>query len=250
MHEVTVRRYAALSVVLMILFVASAADVHAQGWVTDADAAVLRWFTDHRSGDITRIAEVLNQLGSPVGSALVALVVAGVLARSASGRPAALLVVGSAAAVGVAVVVAKAAVHRARPPAATELIVETDASFPSGHVTGAAVLYGVVALVLVHRARTRRLGAGIITVAVLAVAATAGARLYLGVHWFSDVVGAFLLGGSLLLLAAAAHRTFIEDASDAAETGGGRVVRVRNRRWLTRTDRRRAPAPRPVPPAP
>ena len=74
-------------------------------------------------------------------------------------------------------------------------------SYPSGHVLRAVVVYGLIAFVA-HRlsppGRLRRLA---IPAAAVMIAAMAFNRLYLGVHWESDVVGGLLLGG--LALAAA-----------------------------------------------
>jgi membrane-associated phospholipid phosphatase len=74
-------------------------------------------------------------------------------------------------------------------------------SFPSGHVVRAVVAYGLVAFV-VHRlaapGRWQRLA---VPAALLLVLLIAFDRLYLGVHWQSDVLGGLLLGG--LALAAA-----------------------------------------------
>jgi membrane-associated phospholipid phosphatase len=74
-------------------------------------------------------------------------------------------------------------------------------SFPSGHMLRAVLVYGLLAFV-VHRLAppgpVRQLA---IPAAVLLMAAVAFDRLYLGVHWQSDVLGGILLGG--LALAAA-----------------------------------------------
>lgn len=74
-------------------------------------------------------------------------------------------------------------------------------SFPSGHMTRSVVVYGLVAFVvarLSERAWLRRLAP---FAAVLLAAAMAFDRLYLGVHWESDVVGGALLGGTFLAAA-------------------------------------------------
>jgi undecaprenyl-diphosphatase len=81
---------------------------------------------------------------------------------------------------------------RERPRLFDKISLPTDGSFPSGHSMSAIGIYGVIAAVLIAlypQART-----AVIVAATLVVAAIGFSRVYLGVHWPSDVV-AGLLGG-------------------------------------------------------
>ncbi len=87
-------------------------------------------------------------------------------------------------------------IARERPTEATLTIIREGYgfAFPSGHTTGALVIYGALLLLLLG-SRYRRRPAGI-AVCALAVAGLAGAgvgRVVLGAHWPTDVVGAALL---------------------------------------------------------
>lgn len=74
-------------------------------------------------------------------------------------------------------------------------------SFPSGHMARAVVVYGLLGFV-VHRLATRDWARrAAIPIAVLLVILMAVDRLYLGVHWESDVIGGLLLGGICLAAA-------------------------------------------------
>ncbi len=86
----------------------------------------------------------------------------------------------------------KVALHRARP---TDLYHSGwDAfSFPSGHSTTNAVLYGFLA-VLIGRELPKRLHLPLAWAAALLVALIAFSRLYLGAHWLSDVAGGLTFG--------------------------------------------------------
>jgi undecaprenyl-diphosphatase len=71
-------------------------------------------------------------------------------------------------------------------------------SFPSGHVTRSLVIYGLLAFVasrLSTHPRVRRLA---LPIALLLVLLDAFDRLYLEVHWESDVIGGLLLGATFL----------------------------------------------------
>lgn len=92
---------------------------------------------------------------------------------------------------------AKHLVDRPRPTVPHPLAVATDASFPSGHTAGTAVLC-VSVLLLVHAAG-RRVRCLQIAVAAVAVAAVAASRVLLGVHYPTDVLGGALLGTATAL---------------------------------------------------
>ncbi len=79
-----------------------------------------------------------------------------------------------------------------RPQLWTPLIVETSFSFPSGHALGSLVLYGFLAYLLA--VNYPRLSHWIYSVAVFLVMAIGVSRLYLGVHWVTDVAAGYAVG--------------------------------------------------------
>lgn len=66
-------------------------------------------------------------------------------------------------------------------------------AYPSGHSSGATALYGLIATFIAQEFRHEKRWQ-IYTVAAIPIILVALSRLYLGVHWFSDVVGGILLG--------------------------------------------------------
>lgn len=83
---------------------------------------------------------------------------------------------------------------RPRPDIVPHLDFVNSLSFPSGHATNAAAVYFLFAMLVPTARRTRWLiGAAILTIA------TGWSRIALGVHWPSDVVGGWLLGGAFAL---------------------------------------------------
>lgn len=66
--------------------------------------------------------------------------------------------------------------------------------YPSGHVSNAVVLYGLIAWILPARVRKVAIG-----VAVFLSITVGLSTIYLRTHWFSDVLGGWLAGGLVLL---------------------------------------------------
>ena len=85
-------------------------------------------------------------------------------------------------------------VARPRPPALDALLVEKDFSFPSGHAFAAMSLYGLLTFLLVHFAKNKFLKVLIFLLGLLIVLAIGFSRIYLGVHWLSDVLASYALG--------------------------------------------------------
>ncbi|MQA87204.1 MAG: phosphatase PAP2 family protein [Streptosporangiales bacterium] len=101
-----------------------------------------------------------------------------------------------------AVPVAKELVGRARPPAVVLAQLPDSPAFPSGHAATSAVFAGVVYLLAAPHL-TRR-GRRTLAVAALCYTFVVGlSRVYLGVHWFTDVVAGWALGAFVVGLLAA-----------------------------------------------
>jgi undecaprenyl-diphosphatase len=112
-------------------------------------------------------------------------------------------------AVGIALLVATAArplieftvkslVDRDRPDF-ERLVAGTGPSFPSGHVMAAIALWGLMPLVVSLYARRRVVWWASVGVAGALIAGISASRIYLGVHWFSDVTGGLIVGAFFLL---------------------------------------------------
>lgn len=90
----------------------------------------------------------------------------------------------------------KYAIRRPRPEYASDLFSIATWSFPSGHAMVSLVGYGMLAymLLVVVRVRGRAAQFAIVLGATLLIVAIGLSRLYLGVHYFSDVVGGYAAG--------------------------------------------------------
>ena len=94
---------------------------------------------------------------------------------------------------------------RARPPIPAALVATPDSySFPSGHSIAALLLFGSLALLLVVSSHPTWLKVVGVAAAASATLLVGLSRVYLGVHWFSDVVASWCLGAALLCAGGAA----------------------------------------------
>ena len=183
----------------VIAFVGLGVVAHRANAGTAVDHSVLHWMVEHRRGWLTSVAIVITNAGSPVAMALLAALAAALLWRRHSPLSAVFVVTTLASATGLSTIT-KAVVSAQRPPQSMQLVLEVDPSFPSGHVTGVLTFAGILAVVVGRRcskAARVALMSGVVAVTV-AVALT---RLYLGVHWLTDIGGAIMLATAVILTA-------------------------------------------------
>lgn len=88
----------------------------------------------------------------------------------------------------------KGLVARVRPPLDERLVAVSSASFPSGHAANSAIVYLTLALLLVQTVRGHAARIYILVATVALVVLIGVSRLYLHVHWPSDVVGGWVFG--------------------------------------------------------
>ena len=93
----------------------------------------------------------------------------------------------------------KFAFHRARPEPFFGLVAPESFSFPSGHALFSACLYGAIAWRLAAGTADPTRRAAIWTIALALIAAVGFSRIYLGVHYPSDVLGGWLVAAFWLV---------------------------------------------------
>jgi undecaprenyl-diphosphatase len=137
----------------------------------------------------------ITALGSTFVLLLVTLASVGFLAL-AGNRRAALLVLGSVGGGMVLSSALKAAFDRPRPDAVLHTMQVYSASFPSGHALMSAVVYLTLAALIAATVRDNRLRFYILALGLAITLMVGVSRVYLGVHWPTDVIGGWALGAS------------------------------------------------------
>ena len=157
-------------------------------WVLDD------YLHSHATPPLTTFFLVVTAFGSLEAMVILGVVVAAFLAR---GRRWTLLGTWLAAVAGSAVLdwLLKGLFQRPRPHFAHPLLVETSYSFPSGHAMESFVAYGMLAYLAVLALKTWEARVAAVCGAALLVVMIGFSRMYLGVHYFSDVIAGYAAGG-------------------------------------------------------
>ena len=157
------------------------------------DVAVLQWLHEHSTPLLTQIATELTYLGTGTVVLMIVAVAALFLWHTEHKHSARLLL---AAVAGNILLngVLKLVFHRARPSVFAWQTTAVSSSFPSGHAMSATVCYGTVAYLVIRLQKHRwsRLLTG--AAAVILILLICATRLYLGVHYPSDVIAGILVG--------------------------------------------------------
>ena len=188
------------------------------------DVSFARWLAGERSTVGTDFFRMLTFIGSPPVALAIAAVVCVALYRRGRLIEAALLpvVLGGAELLNL---ILKLSFHRARPEVA---FVHIDTySFPSGHAMISTAAYGAFAYLAWGPLGAARRRLIVVAGTVMLVALISFSRLYLGVHYLSDVL-AGIAGGVFWLAVSIALQTVYEDRF-ATRFAGSRADRVAQR---------------------
>lgn len=169
-------------------------DVRHDDGLTALDVPVTAWMVGHRANGVTAVMRTVTTLGS--GRITSGLLIIAVLLLARHGRRRSTSVMSCAAAAGtsVLVTVTKLSTARLRPDVADMLTAAPGYSFPSGHSAQAAATYTAIAYLATLRLPRGPARVGVWTAAVLIMTLVGFSRLYLGVHWLTDVLGGIALG--------------------------------------------------------
>jgi membrane-associated phospholipid phosphatase len=182
-----------------LLFSILAVDVATGAPIVSLDRAVAGWLHTHGTGFATEVLSAVTQLGGATVLLVVTLVAALALVLVRRFAHAALM--GAALAGGEALNMAlKAAFERPRPSFSDPIAAASGFSFPSGHAMVALTVYGALAFVIAGATKSPRARVLVLATAAVLVLAIGFSRLYLGVHYVSDVLAAYGAGIAWLML--------------------------------------------------
>ena len=193
----TIHIVAGLAVCLLTawIFAAILGAVREHDVLVARDQAVANWFHGNGTTLGDQIFVVISMIGSPVAMAV--LFAAAVLYLWRAGQRT-LLVAWVLSYVGGTVLdgVIKHVVHRPRPEFAARFLHYSSWSFPSGHSMGSLIGFAMLAYTIIRVCKIESMPVriGIWAAAILMIALVGYSRIYLGVHYLSDVVAGYTLG--------------------------------------------------------
>jgi undecaprenyl-diphosphatase len=184
--------------------------------VTDADGValldqpLLEASLGLRSPGLDAAATGYTDVGGVIGMPVIAVAVMLLLAvRRRSWTPVILIVAAGAGSL-LMTIAGKELIGRARPDRSDAVPpYEHSPSFPSGHTLNATVIAGIIAYLLILRQSSVVARASTIAIAVIFVVTIGLSRVFLGHHWFTDVLAAWILGGAWLAVVITAHRLYL-----------------------------------------
>lgn len=173
------------------------------------DLPALELAKDLRTPGLNSAVTAFTDIGGVIGMPILASILTAWLAVVSRSWQPLILVAGAAAVSVIATSVGKKLVGRARPDHADAVPpYESSPSFPSGHTLNTTVVIGVLVYLVCLQLSHLWVRIAAISAGVLFAGAMGLSRVFLGHHWLTDVVAAWLLGLAWLGVVIVAHRLF------------------------------------------
>ena len=157
------------------------------------DGAWRDWVINHRNGTLTEIMVNASRFGSTPSLIVMALIAAGWLVWHGR-RSESLLVVVTAGGGLLLAPLLKLVFERPRPALTDHIVLVDSWSFPSGHSTNSMVVLGLLTVLAVRERPGRLRRTLLVAIGAFLVLAVGFSRVYLGVHWPSDVLAGWAAG--------------------------------------------------------
>jgi undecaprenyl-diphosphatase len=200
----------------LLVFAAVALAVLLGGWFASEvfegetmafDSAVREYIHSQASPALTQVMIGLSIIGSPLVVVLIAVIALAVFLYKGLRRDALLLAVSSAAEL-ILNTTLKLFYLRVRPEAYFDYPLPASFSFPSGHAAGSFCIYGMLGILIATHLTSRPARWVVRLAAALLVLLIGTSRVYLGVHYPTDVLAGYFLGAIIVTLAVSIPRRY------------------------------------------
>ncbi len=168
----------------------------ASGGVIAFDDRITQWVYDHRTPLLNSIWIPITYLGNWQTVTLLGILL--LICRGTRrniGIPFAVISLSST----ILYKVVKSVFERPRPDVAVRIIEQGGFSFPSGHSMNGIVCFGILIYLIRRYCRNRKLADGLTVFLIILITAIGFSRVYVGVHYPTDIMGGWSLGTAYLL---------------------------------------------------
>ncbi len=180
--------------ICLICFLGIAEDV-LEDEIFNIDTSFHTFLAEHVISDtLTPIVKIITNLGGATFLIVLSIILFIVIKNKKIG----IAIVGNLGISSLLNYILKGILHRPRP-IGYRLIEETGYSFPSGHSMASMAFYGFVIYLVYKYVKNKYLKWSLILLLCILIIVIGLSRVYLGVHYLSDVIGGFLVTVSYLI---------------------------------------------------
>lgn len=213
-------RFFVLSLISAVGFATIAVLVGVQA-ISGFDNAIISYVQGQESQTLTQIMKFFTFIGTGLPITVISLIIMIVLYKVLNFRRELLFFIGVILGSTLLNVILKSIFHRDRPTL-NRFVEATGYSFPSGHSMASFTLYGVICFLLWKHAKYAYIRVILVCCSSIVVIAIGLSRIYLGVHYPSDVVGAYFASGTWLAVSIGLYqRLFVKHTLKVDEGTNG-----------------------------
>ncbi|MFT8321568.1 MAG: phosphatase PAP2 family protein [Bacillus sp. (in: firmicutes)] len=188
---------------LSVVIIAGGGFIAIANWVTsrnviDFDHHIISFIQSYVSGTLTMIMVAISFIASIKWIVSIIILLAGILCWKKKWALALFLV--STSGLGALLNKGLKLFFKRERPDILPLVVEQSYSFPSGHSMGSMLFYGSLAYIIIHLAKTTKIKVTAVFGMAILILCIGISRIYLGVHFPTDVLGGYSIGLAFLFL--------------------------------------------------
>ncbi len=181
----------------LVVFLRIMIDVATGGWIAQFDLLLNAKIVFIQSPVLTNLVLFITDILSPISLSVFSIIFFGFLIYKKNLRYSNILLFGIVGGLIIRFLL-KLAIQRARPENA--LIEASGYSFPSGHAMIAIIFFSLIIIFLKDYVKNKASRGIFAAIGIVLILLTGFSRLYLNVHWFSDIIAGFSLGAFWLAL--------------------------------------------------